>query len=131
MDISTFLPGLNKHESELTDAERVFVKTDAPKHGPVKMRTISAGQQRRAVDRARAAHSRKATRRNRREWHQTQQALATLRGQLQTLGLLPWADGSLAAGDPTTVGKVTLYLEEAWGTTDAALEAYQAATGRR
>lgn len=130
MDISTFLPGLadtNHVGLESTESP----KMQAPKHGPAKVGFISAGQQRRAVGRARKAHSRKATKRNRREWHQTQSALATLRGQLQTMGLLPWADGECRPGNPATLDKVEIYLCDAWGDPEGALEAYQAATARR
>jgi hypothetical protein len=130
MDISRFLPGLTR-QGMVDGAPSEPVKLDAPKHGPAKVRYISAGQQRRQIVRDRKTHARKATKRNRAQWHRQQHALATLRGQLQTLGLLPWADGECRPGDSVTVTKIELYLDEAWGSVDQALEAYRAATTRR
>lgn len=74
-------------------AERVKFHRKSVRNGPVKWRTITTGQQRRQATRDQKALERKANRRHRRNFRQKQVKVATLRGQLQTIGVLPTATG--------------------------------------
>jgi hypothetical protein len=72
---------------------RIQYHRDHIRNGPVKFTYLSTGQQRRRAARDAKAHNRKVNKRHRRQFMRQQQDLATLRGQLQMLGVLPGHDG--------------------------------------
>lgn len=130
MNISSFMPLFNRDdEAGLSDLDRAAKQ--GPKNGPVKLRFISAGQQRRAEARYRKAQSRKATKRHRREFHQTGMAIAVLRGMLQTVASEPIHTGGYRVGqDPEAMRVAHEYLTEEYGSVDAAQAAYDKLVGR-
>lgn len=100
MNIFGKLPFLKSHDDEATDAElaaeakreRIEYHRLHVRNGPQRVRTISAGQQRRADVRSRKAQARKARDKQVKGYFQTQQTAATVRGHLQAAGVIAYAD---------------------------------------
>ena len=104
MNIFSHLPFFNKAddaEPELSPeeqeaqakAERIEFHRTQVRNGPVSFRSISAGQQRRARERAEKSAIRKNFKREVKQYHERQMVAAVLRPHLQTLGLIPTATG--------------------------------------
>lgn len=70
---------------------RIKYHRDHVRNGPQKVRYITSGQQRRAVARGQKAQARKATRRHKRAWMDSQRNRAVLRAQLQAIGAVSYA----------------------------------------
>jgi hypothetical protein len=69
-------------EEEEAAARREYHRLHAPKHGPVRARWTTSGQQRRALARHQAAQARKANKRHRRTWIANEAAFQTLLAQI-------------------------------------------------
>jgi hypothetical protein len=118
IDLSAFLPGLKRGTRTATDDELSpfeYHQRHAPKHGPVKARFITAGQQRRAWVRGQKAANRKANKRYRRQWMANEAAFHTLRSQLALIVERP--DSALVPG-------VVRVLEQRYGSVEEAVEHY-------
>lgn len=121
MDLTPFLKNLGKQDVDfdapLTEEELAELKRErhrhAPKHGPQKVRWITAGQQRRAAARWEKTRARKANRRFRRQWMANEAAFNRLLSQIGLLERTP--ESGLAKG----VEKV---LVERYGSVEAARE---------
>lgn len=72
-------------------AERIEIHRTQVRNGPVKWKTVTAGQQRRAKARATKSAIRKNFKRDVREFHMKQRVASFLRPHLQVLGLLSFA----------------------------------------
>lgn len=87
-------PELTKEEQEAqAKAERIEFHRTQVRNGPTTFRYLSAGQQRRAKERAEKSAIRKNFKREVRSYHERQRVAAILRPHLQTLGLIPTATG--------------------------------------
>lgn len=104
MNIFSKLPFLGKvddTETELTPeeqeaqakAERIEFHRTQVRNGPVSFRSISAGQQRRAQQRAEKSAIRKNFKREVKQYHDRQHVAMILRPHLQALSLVPTATG--------------------------------------
>lgn len=71
-------------------AERIRFHREKVRNGPVNYGFTTAGQQRRALARAKKSHDRKTNKAYRRSFITNLRAVAVLRGQLQTIGALPF-----------------------------------------
>jgi hypothetical protein len=124
VDFTRLMPNYFKSDavddgSPLTDEELAEIKRErhkhAPKHGPQRVRWITAGQQRRQAMRDALAQQRKANRRYRRQWMANEAAFQTLLSQVRLVddperGSSPLADG------------VRRHLDRAYGSVDEARE---------
>lgn len=140
MDFTRMMPNYFKErqavdeidDTPLTEEELAEIKRErhkhAPKHGPVRARWITTGQQRRAQTRWADTRSRKANLRYRKAWMANEAAFQRLRSQLDLLVDRP--DSALVPG-------VVRVLEQNYGSVDAAREhfanlvAERAANARR
>jgi hypothetical protein len=70
--------------------ERIQFHRDHVRNGPANFRHVTSGMQRRAQERDLRRQMKKARRSQVRNYFQTQQLAATVRGQLQLAGLIPF-----------------------------------------
>lgn len=112
--------------------ERAFRHSLAPKHGPRQQGWITAGQQRRAQARTVATLRRKTNLRHRRDWMRNERSVAALRGQLQVVGVIPFANPHLVVSQDDALHHNTIdALEKRYGSVDAAAEHYASILAER
>lgn len=99
---------------DVEGAEPREAKRTERTHGPVKMRSMSNGQIRRAIQRQQATAQRKKAKAFRRRWMDNRQNVAVLRGQLATL----------AEGASPACAAIERVLVERFGSVEAAQEQY-------
>jgi hypothetical protein len=121
------LPWTQDGNDDVADEKSEERKRQERNHGPVKMRTMSNGQVRRAVLRQQKTAERKRAKAFRRRWMDNRQAIAALRGQLQIVGAVPFSDPTLAVSqdDPKHAGVVRVLVQR-YGSVQAAVERYEA-----
>lgn len=105
MDILSKLPGL-KSETESVEIDeaqakrdRIAYHRDHVRNGPVKHRSITSGQERRARKRRLEKQTRKARKAQVRLFFAQQQEAATLRGHLQAAGVQAYVGEHVAPGE--------------------------------
>lgn len=156
-NLAKLMPGHQSDERELTEdevaaqekTERVKFHREQVRNGPVKFRSVSAGQIRRARQRAMDRDIRRNYRREVRNHFERQRVAATLRPHLQAVGLAPtWDDRDFPLEDQiistawiaqrygreTTVdgvgtGHVSFLREDIIAALETAASFYRAATG--
>jgi hypothetical protein len=102
---------------------------DGPKgvksQGPFRLRVVTAGQQRRAAVRREATAKRKRNEGYRRKWMMNQLRIAVLRGQLQVVGALDFADPDFVISQDSALHhNVVKHLIKTYGSVEAAHEHY-------
>jgi hypothetical protein len=122
MDVTRFLPKLVEKPSDEVETATQGGPRGRKSQGPQRFRYVTAGQQRRQMVRDAEAQHRKTNKRYRRRWMANRAATATLRGQLQYVGLLPWADGTMSSHD--SEGRIERHLVEAYGSLEDARSRY-------
>lgn len=98
-------------------------------HGPRPVTHVTNGQIRRMVERKQKAQHRKAVLNHRRTWMDNRLSIAVLRGQLQAVGEIPYADGRVADGALAASRKgltIEDILVQRYGSVENALETYKA-----
>lgn len=111
-------------ESAESDPQR-----PARNHGPVKTRPITNGQIRRSIMRQQKTAQRKVQIAHRRRWMDNRHSVAVLRGQLQAVGEIPYADGTFADGKAAAARKgltIEDVLCERYGSVERARQQYDA-----
>lgn len=123
--LSKLMPFLNKpeeSEDSLTPEEiaaqekreRIAFHREKVRNGPVSFKYQTAGQQRRAVERAKQREAKKGYRREVKNYFDRRQVAAILRPHLQAVGLIPFIDGHEAPlGDQITS---TAWIVQRYGT---------------
>jgi len=99
--LAKLIPSKDDAEAELSPeeqaaqekADRIAFHRTQVRNGPVSFKYLSAGQQRRAAERAQKSAIRKNFKREVKQYHERQRVAAILRPHLQTLGLVPTATG--------------------------------------
>lgn len=106
MDILSKLPGLKPETAtveEIDEAQakkdRIAYHRDHVRNGPVKHRSITSGQERRARQRRLERQTRKARKAQVRLYLAQQREAATLRGHLQAAGVQAYAGEHVATGE--------------------------------
>lgn len=114
---------------DLDEVEEGGLRRPARNHGPVKMRTATNGQIRRGVMRQMETRRRKVNLKHRRTWMDNRLSVSVLRGQLQAVGEIPYANGTFADGQAAAARKgltIEDVLVERYGSVEKALEIYKA-----
>ena len=99
--LAKLIPSKDDAEAELSPeeqaaqekADRIAFHRTQVRNGPVSFKYLSAGQQRRAAERAQKSAIRKNFKREVKNYHERQRVAAILRPHLQALGLVPTATG--------------------------------------
>lgn len=115
------LPGLKSDDAEhiaevdeaQAKADRIAFHRTHVRNGPANFKTQTNGQAKRARVRALARETKKARRAQVRNYLQTQRLAATVRGQLQLAGVLPYADGRTP--DPVRQVKAVVWIVQRFG----------------
>jgi hypothetical protein len=114
---------------DVEDVTEGGLKRPERNHGPRPTRTMSSGQIRRAIERQGKTRHRKMVVKHRRTWMDNRHSVAILRGQLQAVGEIPYADGRVADGALAASRKgltIEDILVERYGSVERALEIYKA-----
>lgn len=114
-DATDEAPELTPEEQAAEDKKaRIKWHRDNVRNGPVSFRSISAGQQRRALVRAQKREIDRNFKREVRSYFDRQRVAATLRPHLQTIGLIPFVDGHTATPHEQLVS--TAWIAQRYGT---------------
>ena len=144
MDILSKLPLIGQKDDETDDltpeeieaearAERIRFHREKVRNGPTKFSFVTEGQQRRAKDRAIRGRQKKVRKAQVRAHFEKQQAIASLRGNLQAVGTLPYATKGFRP-PASVVERARRALAATFGeeqTFEKALAAYNALIGKR
>lgn len=98
--------------------------------GMGRYKTPSQGQLRRRAERQFRSEARKSRSKYKRNWMRNRQAIARLRGQMQVIGVIPYASADFVP-TPSTVQNTVVRLEQAYGSVDAAIAHWQKIEGDR
>jgi hypothetical protein len=121
------LPWIQDGNDDVADEKSEERKRQERNHGPVKMRTMSNGQVRRAILRQQKTAERKRAKAYRRRWMDNRQAIAALRGQLEVVAAIKNSSGLYRVGQSPELMRITHeHLTKVYGSVDAAVAHYEA-----
>jgi hypothetical protein len=111
-------------------AEERKAKANPFPNGPVTYKTVTAGQIRRAEQRARAKQRSQAFRAQRKAYIDREAELAVLRSMLQAIGVLPYVTPEYLVTEERKAS-ATKWLEAKYGEIHTAVLRYEAITGTK